>query len=277
MDYLRKMIPIAAWPLYRGAGPMYRPRPLNTWKQQYQNAETAPAEKADKLTPTICGTLDLVVYRLHTASGYPKEILNHAYYQMSPCLGGDPAIPRFDRVGIEWHPLWATSEGRKEFCEEAVKTIFGLAGNSGSISTKLYWLVDGIPRPKWEQYPPAISAAFSQVIERRKHSVLRSWRKDKAWKDRLLKHHNLHQEFEANGRRYYVVFVLTKWTCDYSFEESFRDPSVSWDGPFPGGKDLWPKALRDPVRLAYEVQQTQYLGNFWTDSLCSFVLSWEPI
>lgn len=42
LDYLRKVIPNVAWPLYRGAGPMYKPRPLNTWKQQYQNVEIVP-------------------------------------------------------------------------------------------------------------------------------------------------------------------------------------------------------------------------------------------
>jgi len=273
LAYLEKMIYNAAYPVYRGAGPMHRPRPLSTWKQQYQNIETVP-EQVDSLVPTICGTLDLVIYRLHTASGYPKEVLKHVLYQMTPCLRGEAVIPIFNRVGIEWHPLWATPKGRKELCEGAVTDIVSLGGNRTSVSTQLYWLVDGVPRPQWDKYPPAIPAAFVRVIERRKKDLFKYWQMDKAWKDRLLKHHDLHQEFEANGRRYYVVFVLTNWTSDYSLEESFRDPDVSWDGPFPGGKDLWPEALHNLVPVAHQIQQST---NLWTDSYCSYVLSWEPI
>ena len=277
LDYLRKMIPIAAWPLHRSGGPMYRPRPLNTWKQQYQTIETVP-EGPEKLIPTICGTLDLVVYRLHTASGYPMEILNHAYYQMVPYYDYEShLVPSFDRIGIEWHPLWATPEGRKELCEYDVGNIvLALGTNRSASATQLYWLIDGIPRPQWDQYPPAIPIAFSRVIEKRKDWILHHWNTDKAWKDRLLKHHDLYQEFEANGRRYYVVFVLTKWTDDYIIEESLRDPAVSWDGPFPGGEDLWPEALRDLVRVAYKIQRLR-VDNMWTDPYCSYVLSWEPI
>lgn len=196
---------------------------------------------------------------------------------MTPCLRGEAVIPSFNRIGIEWHPRWATPEGRKELCEGAVGDIVGLAGNRSSVSTQLYWLVDGIPRPQWDQYPPAISAAFSRVIERRKDHVLKYWQTDKAWKDQLLKHHDLHQEFEANGRRYYVVLVLTDWTSEYCLEESFRDPAVSWDSPFPGGEDFWPEALRDLVPVAHELQQSGLHINMWTDTFCSYVLSWEPI
>jgi hypothetical protein len=275
LEYLRRTVSdfLWGWPLYRGAGPIHRVRPLSTWKQQYQNNDIAP-RSVDKLIPTICSTLDLVVYRLHTALGHPKEILKHAYYQMEPCMAGLAVIPEFNRIGIEWHSLWATPEGRKELCEDAIRDTIGLAGNRGSISTQLYWLVDGIPRPQWDQYPPAIPVAFSRVIERRKDYVLRYWLGDKAKKDRLLKHHNLHQEFEANGRRYYVVFVLANWTSGYSVEREFRDPALSWDGAFPGGENLWPEALRDPVRVAYQIQE---MGNVMTDSFCSYVMSWEPI
>jgi hypothetical protein len=69
--------------------------------------------------------------------------------------------------------LWATLEGGKELCEDVVGDIVVLAGNRTSVSTQLYWLVDGIPRPQWDQYPPAIPAAFSRVIERRKKDVLK--------------------------------------------------------------------------------------------------------
>ncbi len=273
LDYLQKMISIAAFPLYRGGGPMYKPRPLNIWKQQYQNIESVP-ETRDALIPTICGTLDLVVFRLHNASGYPKEILKHGPHQMTPGAWNPAVIPSFDRIGIEWHPLWGTPQGRKEICERAFTRIVMLGGRVSICSTQLYWLVDGIPRPQWDQYPPAIPTAFSRVIERRKRDVLKFWRMDQAWKDRLLAHHDLHQEFEANGRRYYVVFVLTEWTSEYSLDESFRDPDVSWDGPFPGGKDLWPEALHEPARVAWEVQRDDNLS---TDQFCSYIMSWEPI
>ena len=125
LDYLYKMIPNGAWPLYHSAGPMYRTRPLNTWKQQCQNIE-AVLERYDKPIPTICGTLDLAVFRLHTTSGYPKEILNHVFHQLTPGLGR-AVIPSFDRIGIEWDPLWATPKGRKELRESAVKDVIFLA------------------------------------------------------------------------------------------------------------------------------------------------------
>ena len=250
--------------------PYHRPRPLTIWKQNYKDDVVVP-DTVDKLVPTIYGTLDLVIFRLHTASGYPKEILHHAYYQMTP-WGSDDGISAFDRIGIEWNPLWATTEGRKELCEEKISWAIYLMGNKNAASAQLYWLVDGIPRPQWNQYPPAIPTAFSRVIEKRKSSLLRYWNTDQAWKDRLLKHHDLNQEFEANGRRYYVVFVIAEFTSEYCLEESFLDPDVSWDGPFPGGEDIWPGALREPVRVASKLQDS-----FPTDRYCSYILSWEPI
>ena len=100
LDYLRKMIPNGAWPLFRGAGPMYRPRTLSTWKQQYESIGMCP-DNPDRLVPTMCGPMDLVVYRLHTSSGYPKDILKHAYYQMKSHYYAD-SFPSYDRIGIEW-------------------------------------------------------------------------------------------------------------------------------------------------------------------------------
>jgi len=117
---------------------------------------------------------------------------------------------------------------------------------------------------------------FSRVMEKRKDYIHKYWQKDKAWKDRFRNNHNLHQEFEANGRRYYVVFVVSKWDSEYNLEESFRDPSLSWEGPFPGGQDLWPQALHRPAQVAYEIQQGGDI-NMWTDPHGSCILSWEPI
>jgi hypothetical protein len=42
-----------------------------------------------------------MVYRLHTASGYPREVLNYTFYQMKPSLRGEAVIPIFNRIGIE--------------------------------------------------------------------------------------------------------------------------------------------------------------------------------
>jgi len=249
---------------------IYRPRSLNTWKQQYQD-DWRNSETVDKLVPTICGALDLVVFRLHTAKGLPKDILNHVYYQMKP-WNSDSAIPEFDRIGIEWHTLWATQEGRKYLCEDGIYWTIQLLGNINASAAQLYWLVDGVPRPRWDEYPPAIPAAFSRVIEKRKGQILKYWQADQAWKDQVLKHHNLSQEFEANGRRYYIVFVVADWASESHLETSFRDPAVDWNGPFPGGENIWPESLRPPVRVARELQP-----NLPTDSYCSYVLSWEPM
>lgn len=279
LEYLHKMSLVDGYQLFRSAGPMYKPRPLDTWKQQYQYIETVP-EGVDQLLPTFAGSLDLVVFRLHTASGYPTETLQHACFQMRPCWNDNiDILPRFSRIGIEWHPLWATQEGRKEICEDKISSVVMFATNLTQLNTQLYWLVDGIPRPQWDQYPPAIPAAFSRIIELRKDYVLKFWvGLDVTTKNRLLEHHDLYQEFEANGRRYYVVFVLGDWTSEHSLEDSFRDPAVSWDGPFPGGENLWPEALRDPVRVASGIQRN-WAGSpsLGTDHFCNYVLSWEPM
>ena len=101
LDYLRHMIPDGAYSLFRGAGPMYKPRSLDKWKQQYQNLDIIP-EAAEMIIPTVRSPLDLVIYRLHTASGYPTEVLIHSSYQMRPHFDHSESFPSFDRIGIEW-------------------------------------------------------------------------------------------------------------------------------------------------------------------------------
>jgi hypothetical protein len=66
--------------------------------------------------------------------------------------------------------------------------------------------------------------------------------------------------------------VIADWRCPYYLEESYLDPALNWDGPFPGGEDLWPKALCDPVRFVSDVH-----FDIGADSFCNFILSWEPI
>jgi len=229
-------------------------------------------EEVDKLVPRIYGPLDLVVFRLHNASGYPKEVLKHVFYQLLNSAGREASIPAFRRIGIEWHPLWDTPEGREELREKSINDIISLSVGMHDTRAQLYWLVDGIPRPQWDKYPQSIPSAFSRVIEKRKGHLLEHWNTDQARKDQILKYHDLYQEFEAVGRRYYIVFVVAQWKHELHLEESYLDPEVSWTGPFPGGEDLWPEGIRGPVRASFD--------GYWmwsADYYCSYVLSWEPI
>jgi hypothetical protein len=274
---LYKMIPDGAWPIFRGMGPMYRPRHLNIWKRQYQDTRTAPDsfDKPQLLIPCIYASMDLTVFRMHDVSGYSTTTVKHACYQMnSENCQSSGVIDFFRRVGIEWNPFWATPEGREAFGAQYVRNAILLMNNVCQIRTQLYWLVDGIARPKWDQYPPAIPAAFSRVIETRRPSLLRGWDMGEEGRSRLLQHHDLRQEFEANGRRYYVVFVIARWSTELEsyIEKSYLDPTLNWDGIFPGGENLWPASLHDPARFAFDHHEDLGAG-----SLCSYILSWEPI
>jgi hypothetical protein len=100
------------------------------------------------------------------------------------------------------------------------------------------------------------------------------WWFEKNHKARLGEHHDLFQEFEANGRRYYVVFVICDWR-DHLDEINLNDldPNLTWsDAAFPGGEELWPEGIRDLVRFSSS------LGTrFLRDCFCEYVMSWEPI
>jgi len=280
LRHLDRMTGDGTWPLYRSVGPLARPRQMSIWKKQYRHGADPPIlpgeedSEEDALVPKICATLDLVVFRLHTASGHATDILKHVVYQLRPenCCYDQAVLPSFDRVGIEWHPMWAAPECRRECEAIALRSVMQLLGDRTQLSTQFYWLVDGIPRPKWDEYPPAIPKAFEAVIASRKKNILRYWDLDEEHKERLLTHHDLHQEFEANGRRYYVVFVVTEWTSDDCLAERYRDSSIDWDSPFPGGEALWPEALRAPVQMAYDIR-----ADTGTDLFSTYILSWEPI
>lgn len=76
------------------------------------------------------------------------------------------------------------------------------------------------------------------------------------------------------------MLVLSNWA--YNFEDGFlkdtyRDPAVSWDGPFLGGEDIWPEALRAPARAAFESTQNHKIYHMCVDFSCGYILSWEPI
>lgn len=281
LGHLEKIKSKCEWWLCRGVGPMHRPRPLNVWAQQYENVETNTRDGYQVLVPTIYAVLDLVVLRLHTTSGYPTPTLRYAHYQLFPEAYGRKVqkLPFYDRVGIEWHPLWATPEGRKEFCEDGIEHIIRLSGSHGIFTTRFYLLVDGIPRPRWDEHVPAIPAAFARVIEKKRENFFENLWSEVEDREILMlesysstENYDLHHEFEANGRRYYIVFVVADWHCEFSIEESFLDPALNWDGPFPGGEDLWPEALRAPARLAYDVRNSLHVNDDY-----SFILSWEPI
>jgi hypothetical protein len=101
----------------------------------------------------------------------------------------------------------------------------------------------------------------------------------------FLKQHDLFHDLEANGRRYYIVFMLTQ-DCrfnrldkhlsvdedDVFLQENFPGPNICWSDLFPGGKDLWPKALHDPVEFAAQTRNCMIRGRH-----CTFFLSWESI
>lgn len=57
LEFLRKIISNGAWPIYRSGGPLYRTRPLNSWRQQYQHCQNFEKvlERPNKVIPTICG------------------------------------------------------------------------------------------------------------------------------------------------------------------------------------------------------------------------------
>ena len=54
------------------------------------------------------------------------------------------------------------------------------------------------------------------------------------------------------------------------------EAGLGWSGPFPGSAAMWPEALREPVRLAYDVcgDGSKNLGTYKS---FSYILSWEPI
>lgn len=271
-----------SWQLCRGMGPLYRPRPMDVWESQYQgnNEPDVPDRIAARgcakevLLPNIY-MLDLAVFRLHDSQGRPTQMLRHGPWQYNFRHGcGDITYANFNRVAIEWHPRWATSTGREDFCAGNVEQFIRLMDLTPCLTTHLYWLVDGIPRPNWKQdYPALIKTVFEEAIANNflNKYFLEQWG-DLGDKDerRKLADLGLHQEFEANGRRYYIVFLLIP-PRDLSLEQRLDEAGLSFEGPFPGGEDMWPELLRAPVKFAH------HAGNMGTLPNVSYVLSWEPI
>lgn len=294
------------WYLFRGMGPLHRPRPMRVWEDQYCGTgdgqaplEVEPDRRAvvaaaggtrewELLLPKI-DFLDIAVFRLHDSQGRPTHMLRHGPWQYDITHGmHKTTYANFDRLGIEWHPRWATPEGREDFCEYNVKAFVELMSSRLPVSHEihLYWLVDGIPRPDWKHdYPAAVEAFFEGVMTVNPNETpgflgTRPGIDDEE-RARLAELH-LHQEFEANGRRYYIVFVVVRDgrsnPAEHELERQLSDAGLGRlgpYGPFPGGEDMWPEALRAPAWFAWHVGNRT--ANLYTHRRFCFILSWEPI
>jgi hypothetical protein len=285
------------WSLGRGEGLNNRPRPLGVWKEQYETPGIAPPkrQKPEAILPTVRIISDLVVFRLHTAFGNPTTTLKHNVFQLQTerIYNQPPMISEFKRVGIEWNPLWATEGGQDAFNINAMKGIHHLPNRCGP--EQFYWLVEGAPRPQWEDYPSCIPAAYSFLIDRLDLTDFETERVTEVTPGEMLrdsfpssfpKQHDLYHDLEANGRRYYIVFMFThECRFDYLYKylsvvddggvflgDTFPSPDVCWSDLFPGGKDLWPKALHDPVEFAAQTGIGMIRGRRHT-----LFLSWESI
>ncbi|EPE35824.1 hypothetical protein GLAREA_05162 [Glarea lozoyensis ATCC 20868] len=286
--WLEREIPGEQWRLFRGEGLMCRPRHLSVWKEQYQTSE--PPEKqmeAEELVPGSFDDTDLVILRLHTTSGHLTTTMKHSFFQLNTedVVKQPSMIPNFKRAGIEWNPVWAT-EGGVDICNiSAFESANRLTAMYGA--EHFYWLIDGIPRPQWEQYPSCIPAAYSFLIDTSdlKYDDYNTVNRLKPGElIRAPGQHDLYHDLEANGRRYYIVFMFTNHgkfdsVDGYDAEikgtflqTNFPDPRVCWADLFPGGKDLWPKALHDPVEFADKHYLSVAAGRSGT-----YFLSWEPI
>jgi hypothetical protein len=142
-------------------------------------------------------------------------------------------------------------------------------------SPTLYWLVDGVPRLNWDDYPAVVhdiwAARMAQDRDRTLQHLDEHWPGDHT---AMVSDHHLGQEFEANGRRYYIVFVVL---CDFlEEEEQLEKAGLGYRGPFLGSEAMWPEALREPVRLARDVF-VDGSKNLGAHPYSSYILSWEPI
>lgn len=256
---------------------------MEVWEAQY-GGDKAPLVPGDcymeVLAPRI-RALDLVVFRLCDSHGRATPLMRHAAWQYAmEVLRHPPAFGCFERVGIEWHPSWGTMGGRGELRSGNFEAIVNLMGYC-DFPTFLYWLVDGMPRPNWKRdYPAVIVDIFAEAMARKKEKIPRHlrihWGISEQEGRAMLSGHHLDQEFEANGRRYYVVFVVFSSPSLIDLKRRLDKAGVVCRCPFPGGADLWPEAIREPVRLAHDVMRND-TGHMGTMQSCSYILSWEPI
>ncbi|KAF1951993.1 hypothetical protein CC80DRAFT_495629, partial [Byssothecium circinans] len=272
-----------SWPVHRSMGSLYRPRPMYFWEAQYSGGQIPPVLRNRdcwQVLPPRIHTLDLVIFRLHDSQGRATPLLRHApwqYYIERFTHGTSFAC--FDRVGFEWHPSWATAGGRGELRSQNVKAFVRTMQVAHNPAT-LYWLVDGVPRPDWKRdYPAVIGKIFAERMAEAKHGALEHltthWELSNQEQTAMLADHHLGQEFEANGRRYYIVFVVID---PFVQKERYQldKAGLGYSGPFPGSAAIWPEALREPVRLAYDVYYDDS-SNMGVSKDPSYILSWEPI
>lgn len=277
LGYVEKYSPYL-WHIYRSKGLLYRPRHLHVWESQYPNETSNGPDYGPphtSLVPTIRSPLDLVVLRLHDSHGRATPMLHQGAFQFPPESITSPGVfPWFDRVGIEWHPRWA--DERDQFRAANVQSILGLMDSHSNMSTMLHWLVDGIPRPNWKRdYPRVVPAAFEAWMGHYYYQVHRfQSNMDESTKAAFLADCNLDLEFEANGRRYYVVFVVIPWK---QWGNLGADVESSIEGPFLGGEAIWPEKLRAPARFAYDMLTNWDLYSLCTNTHMSFILGWEPV
>lgn len=274
-----------SWYVFRGMGPLYKPRPMKVWQAQYadgQEPELPPRIVADGrewevMRPKIY-MLDLAVFRLHDSQGRPTPTLRHApwQYHIDRLDLHETTYSSFNRVGFEWNARWGTAEGRKDFCPSNVAFFIDLMSWHRRWTKHLYWLVDGVQRPKWRRdYPPVVEELFEEAIATvPSREQFLNW-SDLSDDDKMeLANLHLDQEFEANGRRYYIVFVVIGRYQQPGGVGRLEEAGLSLDGPFPGGEEMWPEPLRAPVRFAFDLMcDTENLG---TTPDRSFILSWEP-
>lgn len=273
-----------SWPVHRSMGPLYRPRHMDVWDAQYSDDRAPPVissdHSAEVLAPRI-HALDLVVFRLHDSQGHATPLLRQAAWQYgveTPFHG--TTFGCFDRVGIEWNPSWATPGGRGDLLRPENVQAFVRLMQLGHFPSFLYWLVDGVPRPDWgRDYPDVVRDIFAERMAQEKAGVMehlgRHWKQSDQDRAAMLADHHLGQEFEANGRRYYIVFVVfNQFTRD--LRHRLGKAGLGHHGPFPGGADLWPEGLREPARLAFDVMRDSS-SNMGTYQPISYILSWKPI
>lgn len=278
LEYILKPCPWG-WLIHRSKGPLYRPRPLHVWEEQYANENSNGPDCHHRhipLVPTIRSALDLVVLRLHDSHGRPTPLLRQGGFQFQPELRYvNNGFPFFDRLAIEWHPRWA--DEKDQFRADLVENITGLMHRYSIDSTMLYWLVDGVPRPNWKRdYPEIVPKAFNTWMRRWNwHVHQHQDDMDEATKARFLADCDLDLEFEANGRRYYVVFVVIR-----GYHSALTDAGIypsNLELPLIGGEAIWPEKLRAPARFAHDILNDYDLCYLWTHRQISFILSWEPI
>lgn len=274
-----------SWPIHRSMGSRHRPRPLSVWQDQYGDNAAIPRPDDDghdvqvqQLAPRI-HALDLVVLRLHDRQGRPTPLLQHAAWQygIEAVRSYGTVFACFDRRGIEWHSSFATSH-HEHLRAGSVEAVVRLSAGD-HFPSFLYWLVDGVRRPDWRHdYPAVVEEIFAERMARSKDKVFSHldyhWELSDEEKTAMLADHHLGQEFEANGRRYYIVFVASQ-RFDSEERRLLRKAGLEHSASFPGSAKMWPKALHEPVRAArYAMKKSRNFG-MW--SSISLILSWEPI